>query len=282
MTRLGARALGLALTLSTQALAQDGGTRESVLSVPGPSGTQLNTRLCVPERAGAAPLVIVNHGSPGNAAARAGMEPWRCTSGVARYFLRRGYAVAFPQRRGYGVSSGGWAEAYGSCTNPDYAAAGRRGAEDIAAVLNHLRSLPGIARTGTLIIGHSAGGWASIAFAARNPAGVSGVVNVAGGRGGQQPPGPGVVGSNCTPDALVSGVRRFASARVPTLWLYTRNDSFFAPELAEAMFASFRAGGGNGRMVMLPAYGSDGHALFSGGGEHVWGPPISSFMSGLR
>ncbi len=282
MRRLCALTFGLALALSTQAFAQDGGTRESVLSVPGPAGAQLNTRLCMPERAGAVPLVIVNHGSPANASARAGMEPWRCTSGVARYFLRRGYAVAFPQRRGYGASTGGWAETYGSCSNPDYASAGRRGAEDIAAVLTHLRSTPGIAQTGTLIVGHSAGGWASLAFAAGNPAGVSGVVNVAGGRGGRQPPGPGVVGSNCTPDALVSGVSRFAGARIPTLWLYTRNDSFFGPELAEAMFASFRAGGGNGRMVMLPAYGSDGHSLFAGGGEDVWGPPISSFISGLR
>ena len=81
------------------------------------------------------PLAVLNHGSPRTAGNRPTMSPYRMWA-QAVAFARRGWvAVAF-MRRGYGRSEGGWAENYGSCSNPDYATAGRAGASDIAAVVS--------------------------------------------------------------------------------------------------------------------------------------------------
>jgi len=49
-------------------------------------------------------------------------------------FARRWLGCRGFLRRGYGASAGAWAEDYGFCSNPDYVAAGRAGASDIAAV----------------------------------------------------------------------------------------------------------------------------------------------------
>ena len=72
------------------------------------------------------------------------------------------------------------------------------------------------------------------------------MIDFAGGRGGHQKMSDGSLG-NCTPDALVKAAGRYGStARVPTLWIYAANDSFFSPALARRMFDAYNAAGGHG------------------------------------
>jgi dienelactone hydrolase len=259
-----------------------------LLSIPVPgTGQSISARLCRPEVVGPVPLAIINHGSPAQASQRSGMRPASCSAEAVRWFTARGFAVLLPLRRGYGAAGGRWAEAYGACDSPDYARAGRESALDIQAALDHALRLPGIRPDGAVVVGQSAGGWGALALAAERPADVAAerpaaiaaVVNMAGGRGGWARGMPGQV---CAPGRLVATAGEYGRSSVlPTLWLYTANDSFFGPELAAGMHSAFTASGGRADLRALPAFGTDGHALFFGpGGSAVWGPVVEAFLRG--
>jgi hypothetical protein len=70
------------------------------------------------------------------------MQLGRCDSEAARWFLSRGYVVAYALRRGYGETGGSWAEDIGSCSDPDYVRAGIETARDIDAVVQYATALP--------------------------------------------------------------------------------------------------------------------------------------------
>lgn len=255
--------------------------REEIVRVPGPGGASLIATVMRPPGEARAPLVVINHGSPADGSQRAKMERPRY-SALTSWFLARGYVVALPLRRGYGESGGTWAEAYGRCDTPDYYNAGLRGAADIQATIDYMRTQPYVAGR-TIVVGQSAGGWATVALSSYNPPGVPGMVNFAGGRGGHQKlPGGGL--GNCTPDALVQAAGKYgATARVPMLWLYTQNDSFFEPSLAARMAAAYDAAGGRANYKALPAFGRDGHSLAgANSGVSLWSPLVESFLAGLR
>ena len=82
---------------------------------------------------------------------------------------------------------------------------------------------------------------------------------------------------------MTAAGRYGATARVPTLWLYTANDSFFEPRLARRMFEAYAAAGGRGVYQPLGAFGGDGHALAgSDGGIAVWQDAVLAFLASLR
>jgi pimeloyl-ACP methyl ester carboxylesterase len=127
---------------------------------------QLHTRICRPESGSRATLVVINHGSPHGAENRPGMQLIRCDAEAVQWFLKRGYVVALPLRRGYGETGGAWAEDYGSCHRPDYVHAGLETARDIDAVIQYATALPFVRADGAIVVGQSAGGWGTIAYAA--------------------------------------------------------------------------------------------------------------------
>ncbi len=188
--------------------------REQVVRLPGPNGSTLVATVMRPPGEAKNPLVVINHGSPADGSQRYKMERPRYTA-LSSWFLSRGYVVALPLRRGYGETGGDWAEGYGLCDAPDYYRAGLQGAADIQATIDFMRTQPYVAADRTLVVGQSAGGWATVALSSRNPAGVAGMINFAGGRGGHQKLSGGGIG-NCTPRALVDAAGRYgATARVP-------------------------------------------------------------------
>lgn len=271
-------ALLLAFLIVAPVAAQD---REEIVRVPGPGGASLIATVIRPPGEARAPLVVINHGSPADGSQRAKMERPKY-SALSSWFLARGYVVALPLRRGYGESGGTWAEAYGRCDAPDYYNAGLRGAADIQATIDYMRTRAYVAER-VLVVGQSAGGWATVALSSYNPPGVPAMINFAGGRGGHQKlPGGGL--GNCTPDALVQAAGKYgATARVPMLWLYTQNDSFFEPSLAARMAAAYDAAGGRANYKPLPAFGRDGHSLAgASSGVSLWSPLVESFLAGLR
>jgi dienelactone hydrolase len=142
---------------------------------------------------------------------------------------------------------------------------------------------PIVAADRTIVVGESAGGWATIALSSLNPRGVAGMVNFAGGRGGQQTLPSGDIG-NCAPDALVKAAARYgATARVPMLWIYTKNDSFFAPALARRMVDAYDAAGGRATLKALGPFGSDGHEMASSSsGVPMWSGAVADFLANLK
>jgi dienelactone hydrolase len=225
------------------------------------------------DRAGPFPLAILNHGSPRSASDRPGMMV-RYPSASA-WFAARGFAVAVPTRRGYGLTGGAWAETQGRCDSPDYYGAGRTTAQDIRAAVLYFRTQPFVDPDRIVLVGQSAGGWGVLASAGQKLPGVAAIVNFAGGRGSRG------ADQVCSPAALVDAARRFgAGADLPVLSIYTANDSYFNPSLARQIHEAFVAGGASrARLLQLSAFGRDGHGLFAHrDGPDVWGPPVEAFL----
>lgn len=254
---------------------------EEIARIPVPGATLVGTVMRALGE-GRQPLVVINHGSPADGSQRSTMALPRYPA-LSSWFLARGYVVVLPLRRGYGETGGPWAEAYGKCDSPDYHKAGLQGADDIKATIAFMRGKPYVAADRTIVVGQSAGGWATVALSSRNPPGVPGMVNFAGGRGGHQRLKDGEIG-NCTPNALVDAAGRYgATARVPMLWIYAANDSFFEPALARRMVDAYDAAGGRATLKALGPFGRDGHALAaSQAGVPMWSGPVAEFLAGLR
>jgi dienelactone hydrolase len=281
----------LAWTLATPVLAQTAGPqdserkewREQVWRIPSAGGSRLMLSTVMrPPGEARHRLVVINHGSPALASQRPVMGRQRYIA-LSSWFVARDYVVVLPLRRGYGETSGRWAEGYGACEHPDYIDAGLHGAADIKAAIDYMHAQPFVDPDHTLVVGHSAGGWATIALSSLNPRGVSGMINFAGGRGGHQPLENGRLG-NCVPDALVTAAGKYgATAHVPMLWIYAQNDSFFAPELAHRMAEAYDGAGGKATYRAVGAFGEDGHMLAeSSGGVAIWQPLVFDFLRGLE
>ena len=240
--------------------------------------TQLQTRVCRPAGDAPARLVVINHGSPPNAAARPRMQLGRCREEAAQWFLQRGYVVAFPLRRGYGATGGAWAETYGGCRQPDYVRAGLETARDINAAVDTVTALPSVRPDGVVVVGQSAGGWGTIAYDSLPHPRVAALIVMAGGRGGHE---DNIPNENCRPDLLVEAAGHFgATAATPMLWVYAANDSFFAPTIARGLYQSFTAAGGKADFEQPGPYDGDGHGLFFGpGGSATWGPMVDAYLS---
>lgn len=239
--------------------------------------TELQGRVCRPAGDSPARLVVINHGSPSDAAARPLMQLGRCDSEAARWFLDRGYVVVFALRRGYGTTGGSWAEGYSGCRQPNYVEAGLETARDINAIVSYATALSFVRPDGAIVVGQSAGGWGTIAYDSVPHPKVGAFVVVAGGRGGHEHDVP---NKNCRPDLLAEAAAYYGkTATTPMLWIYATNDSFFGPAIAEALHASFTKAGGQATLKQPGAYGRDGHRLFFGrGGAAIWGPIVERYL----
>lgn len=223
------------------------------------------------------PLVVISHGTPRRADERATMRPhW--AERAAAFFVAEGYAVIAPMRRGYGRSPGDADErTQGGCANPDYLDIGRRVARQLVGVAEYMRRQPFVAADKTVLAGQSAGGFASLAAAGENPAGVIAVINFAGGRGSR------ATDDVCGEDRLVAAMGTFgAGTRAPSIWLYSENDTFFRPDLARRMHAAYAKGGARTALHILPAYGTDGHGFVRrADSETEWHPLVRAFLATL-
>lgn len=218
------------------------------------------------------PLAIISHGSPRNADDRSESSPNRYYTQSIE-FARRGFAVLTVMRRGYGDSDGHYAENSGPCGRRDYLTSARNSAKDLRAAVEAMRKRSDLTTNGIIAVGQSAGGFASVALAADPPSELTAVISFAGGRGSR--------GENdvCDEDRLAAAFGTLGrTARVPMLWVYSENDLYFRPELARRFHDAFQKSGGRAEYIAAPAYGTDGHSLFSAGGRTVWLPMVDGFL----
>jgi dienelactone hydrolase len=242
---------------------------------------QLHARLCLPELSDRATLVLINHGSPPVAFDRPKMRLGRCDQEAAQWFLSRGYVVGFVLRRGYGETGGEWTEGEFDCRHPDFVHAGLETALDVDAAVEYLTRQPEVKPQGAIVVGQSAGGWGAIAYASAPHPKVAAFVVMAGGRGGHR---GNHAYTNCRPDLLADAAGHFGkTARTPMLWIYTKNDTYFAPPISRAMYREFTSTGGVADFEQLGPYGTEGHRLFFGpGGSAVWGPLVEHYLAERR
>jgi dienelactone hydrolase len=228
------------------------------------------------------PLVVMNHGI--SLGAERTMFPPVEYRDAAFWFARRGYLVISPLRYGasgldvqdrglYGAVFGH----VGSCDNPNFRGPGLAIATLNEWVIDYMQKNKRIAPGKIIVVGQSGGGWGSIALASRNPSSVRAIITFAAGRGGRVDGKP---NNNCAPDKLVAATGEFGrTARVPMLWIYAENDSYFGPELTKRMHNAFTAAGGDAEYHLLPAFGDDGHFLIdSKDGVPLWAPLVSQFL----
>lgn len=266
--------LSIAATLATVPTSAAQSYHREELRIPfadaGPRG--LEAVLIRPNDGKRYPLAVISHGSPRKAEDRPESSPNRFYTQSIE-FARRGFAVLTVMRRGYGDSGGDYAENSGPCGRRDYLTSARNSAKDLRAAVEAMRKRSDLTTTGMIAVGQSAGGFASIALAADPPPELTAVISFAGGRGSR--------GENdvCDEDRLVEAFGTLGrTARVPMLWVYSENDLYFRPELARRFHEAFLKPGGRAQYIAAPAYGTDGHVLFSAGGRSVWLPMVDGFL----
>jgi dienelactone hydrolase len=206
------------------------------------------------------PIALITHGKNATAVENQGIRA-DIMRPQARDFAARGWLAVVVIRRGYGQSDGlpglSLGSAYMSCENSDLARGFDVEAEDLDGALKALAARPDADPSRVIAIGQSLGGGTVLALAARQPAGLLGVVNVSGGVSRTNGD------SACDQADLVSAMATFGSrARAPTLWLYAENDSLFPPELVSRMRDAYTHAGGRAKLRMFPPVLGDGHSLF--------------------
>jgi len=252
--------------------------RHQDLLVPLPGQSLLmRATLLLPQGKGPFPLAVVNHGSTESSYVRAHW-PMPSYPLITQWLLKRGYAVALPLRPGHGITGGPYFEDQGRCDNADYRKSGLATAYSIEAAIDYLTRLAYVKKDGVVVVGQSAGGWGALALASRNPGKVRAVINFSGGRGGHADDEP---DHNCVPNRLIETAGTFGrTARIPTLWIYGENDTFFAPRLSEPMFAAFHNAGGRGEFHLLHRFGPEGHAAMASPAAFTqWEPMVAHFLA---
>lgn len=244
--------------------------REEVVMVKKVGGlfdAELETTIFKPPGAGPFPVVVINHGkSPGDPRFQArGRMEW-----PAREFVARGYMVALPMRQGFSKSTGGYIG--GGC---NVESNGRVQAEDVAATLNYLKTLPDADAGSALVVGQSHGGLTTMAFGTLNLPNVAGLINFAGGL--RQDSCPGWEGN------LSRAFGNYGKqTQLKSLWFYGDNDSFWQPWLYKEMYQKYTDAGGKARLVAFGNFGTDAHSLFgSRSGIPVWVPEVERFLAEL-
>ena len=230
-----------------------------------------------PEGKGPFGAVVLNHGTPGSASGRA-RESAELLIQSAAVFARRGYVVVLPLRRGFGATGGEFAEDPGTCANPDYRKGEQAAADDVMAAYEYARGLPYVDGKRMILAGQSAGGMVSMVTAGtRNPEGLVAVLAFAAGRGGNPDFRPGVP---CAIEPVAKLLESVGKAvRVPVLLHYAENDLYFNGQTSRLWYERFAASGARAEYVLQPAFGRDGHYIFSETlGVRYWLPAVEQFL----
>lgn len=263
----------LAAATLVSAAAQDLVVSEFRIPTPSSGRKGLEAVMIRPNDHAPHPLALITHGTPRDGAEVKDMTPLRFLP-QAREFARRGWTAVVVMRRGFGDSGGSYAEDGQVCGRfPDFISPTKEAARDLRESVAYLDTRTEIDPTRMIAIGVSAGGLAMVGLAADPPPGLIAAIDFAGGRGSRRPD------FVCNSDELVRSFSYFGGrAKVPMLWIYSQNDHFFAPYLAQRFYESFSSAGGKATFLMVPPFENDGHHLFSQRGIPIWAPHVDEFL----
>lgn len=221
------------------------------------------------------PLVVFNHGSTGDGSDPALFTRTFTSKAVSRYFVDRGWMVAFPQRRGRGRSDGLYDEGFQpdrsnySCDAALALGGAERALEDLDAVTDWLVMRDDVDTTRMVISGTSRGGILSIAYPGRRPDVYLGGINFVGGW----------IGEGCGDYRDINRSLFVGGAAFPgtSLWLYGTNDSFYSIAHSRSNFDAFTASGGVGRFLEFSrAPGLNGHFLVND--RELWQGAVDQWL----
>ena len=223
------------------------------------------------------PLVVFNHGraTQSRRAAQARYRPEH----AARYLVTKGFVVLVPVRIGYWETYGDFdPEQSGSCSNISVEPMSIAASDQVLAAVEYAKSLTYVDASRWIVAGQSVGGLTAIATVGRNPAGLLGGINFAGGTGGNPDANP---GRPCSPGQLSRYWGRLAKgSTVPMLWLYWQNDKYWGPDIPREWHKAWVDGGGKADFKSFPAAGTDGHRGLNID-MNTWLPVVDEFLERL-
>jgi len=244
------------------------------MAAAGPRG--LEALVVRPAAAGRYPLALISHGTSPDDAERRELAPYRFYRQAVE-FARRGFAALVVMRRGYGDSGGVYAEGTSCCETATRLRSGRTAVDDLRAAIAAMEGRSDVSTRGMIAVGVSTGAFATLGLTADPPPGLAAAIAFA----------PGVRSDNraATTAAfahdqatLVEAFRTLGqTSRIPMLWVYAANDSFFDPGLAHRLHDAFTASGGRAQLIDAPAFGKDGHDLFADG-LAIWPAMVDDFL----
>jgi dienelactone hydrolase len=228
---------------------------------------QLQTTIYKPDGPGPFPLTIISHGVPFEKVLESEVKARSRFCLQSEEFVKRGFVVAIPMRRGYGKSGG-----QKNVDTVNIATFGLEDARDIQATIDYMSKEPYVGGKRIVLVGQSGGGLASLAYGSFGNPNVKGIVNFAGGLRTSR-----AMWEMKMADAFGNYAKTTAT---PSLWFYTENDSFFSPTTARAAYEQYRASGGQARFLALPPFKRDGHGLFADfEGRSIWVGEVDKFLS---
>ncbi|NND59242.1 MAG: prolyl oligopeptidase family serine peptidase [Gammaproteobacteria bacterium] len=222
------------------------------------------------------PLLVVNHGSTGFGNDPALFDDTYTNKSITRFFVERGWMVAFPQRRGRGQSDGLYDEGFlpdrsaYTCETAVTLAGAARALDDIDAATDWLLLREDVDTTRVLLSGTSRGGILTIAALARRPEVFVGGINFVGGW----------LGEGCSTATEVNQTLLVDGAAFggTSLWLYGNDDSFYSIQHSQDNFNAFTGAGGMGQFVVFTrAPGLNGHFIIND--SDLWGATVSAYLT---
>jgi dienelactone hydrolase len=178
-----------------------------------------------PNGEGPFPIVIFNHG---RASARRADPPRHRYTQIARYWIRRGFAVFVPTRLGYGDSGLDPDPEYsgGVCSDPKIDVALGAMLKQVDATLQFARTFAWADTTRVIVAGQSYGGFVSMGVNKQTPSSVLAAVNFSGGAGGSRTR----PGNPCSPNSRpISSPKSAAAAKFRCSGSMRRTTGFGGP-----------------------------------------------------
>jgi dienelactone hydrolase len=238
--------------------------------------TEMQLTTYRPAGPGPFPLLIYQHG---RSLERSYPSRFRAPI-LARHFVRRGFAVLVPTRIGYGGLGAKIDPESGGMSCSDYALDLQVDAvlTQTRAVLAFAQTLPWATPARVVLAGQSVGGYTSVVAASRGISSVSGVINLAGGAGARSkgPPGNPFCPERVTKIFSEAG----KTLRLPTLWIYARNDRAWGAQHPVTWHKAFVDAGGKADFISLAEVAGDGHGEISNSVQ-LWRGPVDGFLSNL-
>lgn len=221
---------------------------------------RLEMRIYRPAVPGRVPTLIFNHGSTGRGDDSSLFARPIDSRVLAPFFVKLGWAVVLPARRGRAGSEGHYDEGFDRDRSRGYACdsalsvpGADRALRDIAAATEVILAMPFVDRQRVIMGGQSRGGILSVAYAGQHPAQVKAVINFVGGW----------LGTGCPTASAVNQTLFRRGARYPheMLWLYGENDPFYPLAHSRENFQAFLAVGGKAAFHGFALTGANGHSV---------------------